>query len=110
MMREFVNKLRMVADNIEANLNELDSILSKIPVDEQGLGKTLVQLSGDYPSKSEFIDKWVVPYRWTPANKKQEEGRMKRKYTKLYPHWTQRPENKAKVARAVKKMLSAKNK
>jgi len=132
MMREFIKKLRMIADNIEANLNELDSILPPSgqrieheilktfsegfndKADEKAKGKSHIiydKLFDKFPTREEFMKKWTekpVPYRWTPANKKQEEGRMKRKYTKLYPHWTQRPENKEKLAKIIRKMQRAK--
>jgi len=117
MMREFIKKLRMIADNIEANLNELDSILPPsgqrveheiLKVFSEGFNE---QAKGKTPTREEFIDKWVakpVPYRWSSkkVNKKQEEGRMKRKYTKL--HWTKRPENKEKLAKIIRRMQRAK--
>ena len=102
-------KLRSIADSLEEVMNELNSISvppsghREVPLDEQGLGKSVIAMSGT-PLK--LPNYQLFETEWKSANDIQAEARLNRKKA----HWTQLPENKKKLTKAIKAMSKARRK
>jgi len=109
MIRDLIKQLRYTAEVLEQFVGPASQAQETVHMSGTPMKRSndeILELFADGFNNAAM--KKPVPYRWStkPVNKKQEEGRMKRKYTKL--HWTKRPENKAKLAKIIKKMQAAK--
>lgn len=85
-LAEFAKKLRATADQIES----------------------LLTVDVFIPSHGNGIERPVDITGWTANDVVQRLPKPPRKYRRKSLHWTQRPENKAKLRKVVRKMQAAK--